>query len=54
MVDCSNCVRKEHCDLWLESKGHPNKDVCLAKTWRNEDGTLDNNTRRYLEHEEIK
>lgn len=54
MVDCSNCARKEQCDLWIESNGHPNKDVCLCKTWRKEDGTLDNNTRRYLDHEELK
>lgn len=54
MVDCSNCVRKEHCDLYLESNGKPNKDSCLTKTWRNQTGTLDNNTRRYLDHEEIK
>lgn len=54
MVDCTNCVRKNECDLYIENNGKPNIEICLCKTWRNEDGSLDNNTRRYLYHEPLK
>lgn len=53
MVNCENCLRKEQCDLFIESKGHPNIDGCLCKTVELEDGSRDNNTRRYLAHEEL-
>lgn len=53
MVNCTNCVRKEQCDLYLESNGKVNKESCMCKTVRNDDGSLDNNTRRYLAHEEL-
>lgn len=53
MVDCTNCVRKEQCDLYLESNGNVNTDTCMCKTVRNADGSLDNNTRRYISHEEL-
>lgn len=54
MVNCTDCVRKEQCDLFLESDGNVNKESCMVKTWRDENGNLDNNTRRYLDHEPIK
>lgn len=53
MINCTDCVKKEQCDLYLESNGKVNKDTCMCKTIRNADGTLDNNTRRYLAHEEL-
>lgn len=54
MNKCDECVRKEHCDLYIEDKENANKDGgCLCKTVRMPDGKLDNNTRRYLEHEEL-
>lgn len=53
MAKCDNCVRKEHCDLYIESDGNVNIEFCMCKTVRNADGTLDNNTRRYLAHEDI-
>ena len=53
MVNCTNCVRKEQCDLYLESNGNVKKEECMCKTVRNDDGSLDNNTRRYLAHEEL-
>lgn len=54
MTDCKDCVRKEQCDLFLESEnGKVNNYPCMCKTVRNEDGSLDNNTRRYLNHEEL-
>lgn len=52
-VDCTDCVRKEQCDLYIENNGKPNIDKCLCKTVRNKDDSLDNNTRRYLAHEEL-
>lgn len=54
MVNCDDCVKKEHCDLFLESNGNVNMDYCLCKTWYDENGKLDNNTRKYFDHEELK
>lgn len=54
MVDCSNCLIKDECDLYIESQGNVNKETCMCKTWRDEDGHLDNNTKRFLNGEEIK
>lgn len=53
MNKCEDCVRKEQCDLYLEDKENAYRDGCLCKIVRNPDGTLDNNTRRYLNHEEL-
>lgn len=54
MIDCSDCVRKKDCDLYVLNPDHVNKDICMCKTWYDENGLLDNNTRRYLNKEELK
>ena len=53
--NCESCVRQDSCDLYIESNGNPNKPgPCMCKTWYDKDGNLDNNTKRYLNHEELR
>nr|DAV53172.1 MAG TPA: hypothetical protein [Caudoviricetes sp.] len=53
--NCESCVRQDSCDLYIESNGNPNRPgPCMCKTWYDKDGNLDNNTKRYLNHEELR